>query len=222
MRYTVAHTLSSTAVCSSSSCLPPPASGTHEEWLRDTSIAVTHTVRVYFQEKGLVFTQRSGTAACWAPAFHAWQTPSLLQCLSCFCVMLWSVVFHSSDATALFPKIVLTPGQETNTVPWSALLTSWANWHKCNPYGSISNVIFFRWFGSWNTKSPMCWPSPGQYSRKEWCPVDTILFCLCKSCLKWQASLLSMWLLSSILLPSASAGFWFYHPFCLRICTVDI
>lgn len=40
------------------------------------------------------------------------------------CVMLWSAVFHSSDATALFPKNVLTPGQETNTVPWSALLTS--------------------------------------------------------------------------------------------------
>lgn len=209
------------------SVVPPLASLPQYQVLmrsdRDTSIALTHTVWVYFQEKGLVFTQLS---------WHCCMLSSHLPCLtdtfpsppslSCFCVMLWSVVFHSSDATALFPKIVLTPGQETNTVPWSALLTSWANWHKWDPYKSITDVIFFRWFGSWNTKSTMCWPSVGQYSRKEWCPVATILFCLYKSCLKWQASLLSIWFLSSKLLPSASAGFGFYHPFCLRICTVDI
>lgn len=236
MRYTVVHTLSSTAVYSSSSSLPPPVSGTHEERLRDTSIAVTHIVWIYFQEKGLVFTkQQLSWPCCMLSSRLPCLTDTFLSptSLSCFCVMLWSVVFHSSDATALFPKIcVLTPGQESNnsyvtgcflcTVPWSALLTFWANWHKCNPRESITNVIFFWGFGSWNTKSTTCWPSVGQYSRKDWCPVATILFCLCKSSLKWQASLLSIWLLSSTLLPSASAGFWFYHPFCLRICTVDI
>lgn len=149
---------------------------------------------------GLLSAERFGlfTQLSW----HCCMLSSCLPCLtdafsspmslSCFCVMLWSAVFHSSDTTALFPKIcVPTPGQEANnfyatgsflcTVPWSALLTSWANWHKCNPYESITNGIFSWWFKSWNTKSSVCWPSVRQYSRNEWCPVATILFCLCMS-----------------------------------------
>lgn len=210
------------------SVVPPSASLPHYQVLMRSEWETRYCSNTHCM--GLLSGEKFGFHTAVLALLHAELRPSMPDrhtfpsptSLACFCVMLWSVVLHSSDATALFPRTVLTPGQETNTVPWFALLTSWANWHKCNPYKCITKVVFFRWFGSWNTKSTMCWPSVGQYSRKEWHPVATILFSLCKSCLKWPASLLSIWFLSSILLPSASAGFWFYHPFCLRICTVDI
>lgn len=66
----VVHTLSRTAVCSSSSRLPPPVSGTHEEWQRHKYCINTHCM-------GLLSGERFGFHTAVLALLHVELPPSM-------------------------------------------------------------------------------------------------------------------------------------------------
>lgn len=162
--YTVVQTQSSIAVYTVVPPLAsfPPSPSTKYSWgviERCKYCSNAHCTGLLSAERFDFITQLClGTAAGQAPLFHVWQIPSWMS-LWCFCVMLWSVVFHaSSDATGLFPfQRSISDARSGNeqlptqqvvvsaSVPWSVYLNFWANCHKHNPYESLTDVLLSNW-----------------------------------------------------------------------------